>query len=273
MAVKLLRGGLKKKKPPAEIAVKLHLPKGKSKPSDSILDYSMLLFGRKKIGKTTFASQYEGALFLMCEPGGRALSIRQVAVKSWQEFKGYIDLAIEDPETRTIIVDTADFAYEYCMDYVCEKTGMTHPSDEGYGKGWKAVRKEFTGPIRKLLHSGKGVIFISHSKDDEFKTRKSETFNKIVSSMPGQAKDVLEGLVDIWANYDYSGDKRVLIIGGNEEVDAGHRIEGRFKYTDGTPVGRISMGQNPAEGYRNFVAAFENRLKRKVKKAVSNKED
>jgi hypothetical protein len=266
MAVKMIRGGgsIKARRPQAvgprdDALMGLRLPESKSIPSDSLQDYSILLFGRKKIGKTSLAAQFEDALFLMCEPGGKALRIRQVQVRSWPELKRYVDLAIEDKETRTIVVDTADFAYEYCMDYVCDKMAMGHPSDEAYGKGWKAVRKEFTEVIGKILHSGKGVVFISHSRDDEFKTRHSESYHKTVSSMPGQAKDVLEGLVDIWANYDYDGQRRVLIIGGSEEVDAGHRLEERFKNADGSPVNRIDMGDNPAEGYRNFVSAFNNR--------------
>lgn len=266
MAVRIIKRGGKSPKKERKEELKLELPKGKSEPASDLRDYSMLLYGRKKIGKTTLASQFDGALFLMCEPGGKALSIRQVAVKNWQEFKGYVDLAAEDKATRTVVVDTADFCYDYCLDYVCEKEVMDHPSDEEYGKGWKAVRTEFTEVITKLLHSGKGVIFISHSKDKTFKTRKSEEFSKVESSMSGQAKDVLEGLVDIWANYDYDGKRRILIIGGSDEVDAGHRIEGRFLYPNGEPITSIPMGRSPKEGYRNFIQAFENHMPGEVEK-------
>ena len=260
MGVKLIKkhGSIKRKEASAEL--KLSLPTGKSVPSDSLQDYSILIYGKKKIGKTTLAAQFDDTLFLMCEPGGKALNIRQVQVRNWPEFKGYVDLAVKDEDTKTVIVDTADFCYEYCMDYVCEKLVMDHPSDEGYGKGWKAVRSEFTKVIGILLHSGKGIIFISHSKDEEFKTRRSETYHKVVSSMPGKAKDVLEGLVDIWANYDYDGRRRILVIGGSDEVDAGHRIDGRFKYPNGEPINVIPMGRSPKEGYRNFVQAFENKM-------------
>jgi hypothetical protein len=260
VAVKLIGKNKKRFKSTREEqdALELQLPKNKSVPSKDPRDYSWLIYGRKKIGKTTLAAQFEDALFLMCEPGGKALSIRQVGIRNWSEFRGYVDLAIEDEDTRTIIVDTTDLAYAYCLEYVCDKLAIEHPADEAYGKGWNAVRKEFVSVINKLLHSGKGVVFISHSKDEEFKTRHSDTFHKTVSSMPGQAKDVLEGLVDIWANYDYDGRRRVLIIGGSEEVDAGNRIEGRFVYPDGSPIDRIPMGSSPKEGYKNLIAAFNN---------------
>ena len=260
MAVKLIKrhgktGRIKKME-----EEKLELPDARSVPSDSLFDYSILIYGKKKIGKTTLMAQADCALFLMCEPGGKALSIRQVAVTSWSKLEGYIDLAIADPKTKVIIVDTADFCYEYCLADVCEKKAIDHPSDEEYGKGCNAVRAEFTRVIKKLLHSGKGVVFISHSKDKTFKSRKSEEYSKVESSMPGQAKDILEGLVDIWANYDYDGKRRVLIIGGSDEVDAGHRIEGRFMYPSGEPIERIPMGRSPKEGYRNLVQAFNNKM-------------
>lgn len=249
----------------------LSLPTEKSEPADSILAYSMLVYGKKKIGKTSLISNFEDTMFLMCEPGGKALSVYQRPVRNWSEFVAYVDLLIEDTTFKTVAIDTGDFLYEFCMEYVCEKLAIEHPSDEAYGKGWKAVRAEFTLQVTRLLHSGKGVVFISHSKEEEFNTRRGDTYHKTVSSMPGQAKDVLEGLVDIWVNYDYDGTDRFLIIGGNDEVDAGHRLEGRFKYTDGTPVTKIPMGKSAKEGYENFMAAFNNELEKPEPKVVLKK--
>ncbi len=242
-----------------EIAA-LRLPDEKSSPSKELFDYSLLIYGKKKIGKTSMMSQPDGVLGLMCEPGAKAQSMFQVSCKNWQELRQYTRLFIKDARYKIGLVDTADYAYAYCLLYVCEKLCIGHPSEEDYGKGWNAVRTEFNSWVSELLHSGKGVVFISHSKDEEFKTRKNESYNKVGSSMAGQAKDILEGLIDIWANYDYDGTDRVLIIGGSDEVDAGHRCEGHFLNPDGSSITTIPMGKSPAQSYRNFVAAFNNRL-------------
>jgi hypothetical protein len=267
--------GVKNKRPLKRQKKTYELPAKKSIPSDSLQDYSILIYGKKKIGKSTLASQFENTIFLMCEPGGKALSVYQVSVKNWQDFEGYIDLAIKDKRFRTIVIDTSDYAYEYCLEYVCEKLVIDHPSDEAYGKGWKAVRKEFTRVINKLLHSGKGVIFISHSKDEEIKTRRNSSYHKVTSSMPGQARDVLEGLIDIWVNYDYDGKRRYLIIQGNDEIDAGHRLKNHFQYSDGQRIEKINMGTNETQAYKNFIAAFNNHVekgeKTKKKKLVLKK--
>ena len=195
----------------------------------------------------------------------------QVACRTWAELKGYTKLFVADGRFKTGVVDTADIAYEMCMAHVCKKMGVDHPSDEAFGKGWNAVRKEFQTWVMELLGSGKGVIFISHTKDSEFKTRRGETFNKIGASMPGQAADVIQGLVDIWANYTYDGKKRYLIIGGSEEVDAGSRVEGHFMDPHNGPLDRIPMGANAKEAYRNFIAAFNNELQAGMEEAVQPK--
>lgn len=271
MAIKILKGNKKGKRAVAdsEPVRKLSLPLHKSERSDSLQDYSILIYGKKKIGKTSLTAQFEDTIALMCEPGGKAQEMYQVSCRNWKELREYTRLFIQDARFKTASVDTADFAYEFCMEYVCKKMVIDHPSDEGYGKGWKAVRAEFQAWVTELLHSGKGVIFISHSKDEEFKTRRGETFNKVGASMAGQAKDILEGLVDIWANYEYDGKKRYLIIGGSDEVDAGNRVEGHFMDPHNGPLDRIPMGLNAREAYKNFVAAFNNRLQAAQEEAES----
>ena len=238
----------------------LSLPSEKSQPSDYLQDYSILIYGEKKIGKTSLCAQFEDTLGLMTEPGARAQAMYQVPCRSWKELRGYTTLFMQDDRFKTGVVDTADIAYEMCMAYVCKKMVIDHPSDETFGKGWNAIRKEFQAWVMELLSSGKGVIFLSHSKSSDFKTRRGDTFNKIGASMPGQAADVIQGLVDIWANYTYDGKRRYLIIGGSEEVDAGSRVEGHFMDPHNGPLDRIPMGQNAKEAYRNFVAAFNNKL-------------
>jgi len=241
------------------------LPKERSMPCTKLQEYSSLIYGRKKIGKTTLSSMFKKAFFMLCEPGGKALSLYARPVRNWLEFKAYVRLVIKSKEFENVVIDTADYSYEYCFEYVCKKLVIDHPSDEAWGKGWKAVKKEYASEINKLLHSGKGVIFISHAREEEVKKREGETTNRTASTLSGQAKELLEGLVDIWAFYTYEGDQRVLVIQGDDYIDAGHRVEGRFLYSDGTPIRKIQMGNSKEEAYENFVAAFENKIKRVVK--------
>lgn len=249
-------------KPTAPVAetVSVSLPSEASIPSNKLGDYSILLYGEKKIGKTSLASKFKDAFFFMLEPGAKALAIYQRPVTSWAEFKKYIALLQSDKKFGTVVIDTIDIAYKLCHLYVCQKLVIQHPSDEEWGKGWEAIRDEFTGEVNKLLALNKGVIFISHAAEKEITTRIGDKYHKIAPTMSNQARDVLEGIVDIWAYYCYDGKQRVLMVEGDDHIGAGHRLERRFKYTDGTAIKEIPMGTNANEAFKLFLEAFNNQL-------------
>lgn len=257
-----------KKKPVLKVGnIEYSLPTQRSVPVENLGGYTMLIYGRKKIGKTSLCKEFPGSLFLFFEPGGKALRLFQRQVTSWLAFKRYIDLIVKDSTFKTIIIDVADYAYDMCSAYVCKDLGVDHPSDAGWGKGWNAVKKEFNGEILRLLRCGKGVIFISHQREEEIEERSGRKYHRKTNTLSGQAREALEGLVDIWANYDYEEKKRVLTILGDDFTDAGHRLEEKFKYTNGNPIREISMGKSSQEGYKNFLDGFNNKLIEPVKEA------
>ena len=235
----------------------LSLPENPSKPETDLGKYSTLLYGREKIGKTSFAAQFPDAFFLMCEPGGKALSIYKRNVMNWAQLRGYVDLLEQNKgQFKTVVVDTVDMAAQMCVKYVCEKLAISHPSDEEWGKGWQAVTDEMSSVMSRLLKLGRGVIFISHSKEKELKKRNGTSSHRVIPTMPSQARTVLEPMVDIWAYYCYTDEgKRTLHICGDEHIAAGHRLVDRFKN-----IKEIPMGSSPLKAYENFLAAFENRL-------------
>lgn len=235
------------------------LPAVKSKPKTAIGDYIILLFGEKKIGKTMLSAQFPDAVHAMWEPGGKALEIYQSEFADWGTFKKAVTKLRTDTRFKTVVIDTVDLAFKAADAYACAKLAIDDPADEEWGKGWRAIRKEFERQIHRLISAGKGVIFISHAVEREIKTRRGSSSHRLVSTMPRQAAEIIEGLVDVWACFSYDGDQRVLIIGGDEDVSAGHRLDGRFNWR-GEAIRKIPMGQSAEEGYKNFVAAFNNKL-------------
>jgi hypothetical protein len=242
----------------APVASKFALPTAPSTPSSSIGDYSMLLFGDKKVGKTTLASLFPAAYFLMTEPGAKALSVYQTPVTEWSTFQSAIRALTHDTRFRTVVVDTVDLAFKQCERAVCRRMGIDHPSEEDWGKGWAGVRDEFTTTMQQLLLLDKGIIFISHATEREISTRSGQRYDRIQPTMPNQARDIIEGLVDIWAYYTYMGRERVLIIRGDEHISAGHRLQDNFRAPDGRELTHVHMGTSPRQGYTNLMAAFAN---------------
>jgi hypothetical protein len=238
------------------------LPTERNVPSDALSDYSILLYGAKKIGKTSVASHFPDALFLATEPGTKALEVFSVDITSWGDFLGYIKTLETAPKKKfsTIVVDTVDLAYEICLQSVCKKEGWEHPSDEKYGKGWKKISDAFRSAILRLFHlpGSPGIIFISHDTEKEFEDREGNTFERVQPTMPKQALNVVEALVDIIISYQYDGARRVAKICGDETIVAGCRLEHRFRTTSGERVSCIPMGTSSEQSFKNFIRAFDN---------------
>lgn len=241
----------------------LVLPTTKTAPSEVLQDYSILLFGEKKIGKTTLASMFVDNLLLCTEPGAKSLDVFKMDVRTWKEFKKIIRLLRKDKRFRTVTVDTVDLLFKLCDGQVCSDLGIDHVSEADWGRGWSAVRDEFTTVMADLMSLGKGVILISHSTEKEIKPRSGPKYDRIQPTMPNTARDICEAMVDIWAYFHYDGHDRILTIRGDEHITAGHRLQTRFRH-DGKELEHISMGTSKEEAFKNFIDAFNNRYTPKV---------
>lgn len=251
---------LLKRKPNIDADLGLELPEDVSTPSTRLCDYTILLYGSKKIGKTSLFAQFPKALGMLFEPGGKALSMKQVPCPTWAHFKQYLDMIeADDDYCDTIGIDTGRLAYDRCMAYVCQKADIEHPGDEGFGKGWNRVEKEFATQMnRVLLREGKGTLITAHAKTEEVETLIGRKYNKVIPDLSGQAQGFFAGVVDIIAYYHIIGTERWLQIREDDHAVAGCRCEQNFIAKDGFPVHRIPMGNSAKEAYNNLVKAFKN---------------
>lgn len=232
------------------------LPTKRSEASKNLEDYSILMYGEEKIGKTSLCSMFQDAVFLMCEPGGKALNLYKVDIFSWEDFISCTRLLKQDKKFKNIVVDTVDVLYPMMQRFVGKREGFDDPADVGYGKGFRQLDLEFSKWMTYLLKLGKGVIFTSHATEKEYETREGKTVDKTVPTMPGGARKILEPMVDIWACYRYAKDgKREIVVQGSDRISAGSRAKGHF-----VGVPRIPAGDSEEEAYKNFVDAFNNKL-------------
>lgn len=221
----------------------MSLPTERKVPQESLLAYTGLIYGREKIGKTTLLSSFPRALFLATEPGTKGASIYEFntaggGVRDWSTFLRAVDLLEAVGQGSggfdTVVVDTADRAYEMCLDSVCAGLGIPYPGQdaggkEDYGRSWKAVRQEFLRTIHRLEFAGFGVWFTSHATEREISTRSGDRYTRIFPSMTGQARSVIEALVDFFFYAEYFRDqtsravRRVLVCQGDETIWAGGR--------------------------------------------------
>ena len=230
-----------------------------SSPEERLGAYSILLFGEKKIGKTSFSAEFPDAGHFLFEPGGKGLRIRPNPCPDWATFKAYVKQLKSTDIYETVVIDTVDAAYEKCFQYVAKREGFEHPNDANdFGKSWKKIKDEFVLTMDEIIPTGRGMIFISHAEENEFQERTGLTYKKIIPSMPKQVREYLRAFVDIIAYYGYFGKERLVTITGSDSVDAGNRIQEHFITTGGELVHSIPMGSSAKEGYENFLKAFRN---------------
>lgn len=205
--------------------------------------YTVLLYGAPKSGKTTIATKFPKHLLLAFEKGYNAIpGAMAQPINSWGEFKQVLR-QLKDPavheQFETIIIDTADIAYDYCQKYICANAknpsggfGVDNISDIPYGKGFGMVSQEFDECLRSIVQLDYGLVMISHSTDKTFTDEQGHEYNQIVPTLDRRAKNIISRLVDL---YGYSraitDDKGVtttkLFLRGTPRYEAGSR----FKYT------------------------------------------
>ena len=227
------------------------LPTKKSPPKQDHADLTVLVYGPSKIGKSTWCSRSEGALFLATEPGLNSLDVFQVPIRSWEELLAACgEIAEGKHPYKTVILDTVDNAYRMCSDYICTKFKIEHESDLGYGKGWALINNEFHRVLTKLAFLPYGLFLVSHSQEKEIETRTGK-YIRIIPTLPDKARKIVLGMVDLILFCDLEQQKngdgtqttaRVLRTKPNLHYDAGDRT-GRLP--DVMPM-----------SYPAFVAAF-----------------
>ena len=162
-------------------------------------------------------------------------------INTWGEFRKVLR-QLKDEKVKekfeTIIIDTADIAYDYCEKYICANAkrsdggvGVDAIADIPFGKGYGFVGKEFDECLRSIVQMGYGLVLISHAADKTFKDEAGNEYNQIVPTLDKRARNIVSRLCDIigYSRAVMENDQLVtkLFIRGTPRYMAGSR----FKYT------------------------------------------
>jgi len=201
----------------------------------SFQDHLIVLYGAVKIGKTTLFRYFPGVYLLPTEPGYKDFEIRKTPIPNWATFRKFVSWAETHPkrikDVKIWCIDTATNLSKFCMQWVCGREGIAHPSDQEWGKGWEAFADEFTHWILRLAGLNKGIGFIAHATTTEVLSRRLK-ITKEVPDLPRTTYRIINNLADIILHMAYvaKGDKteefgvmRCLYTKPEETRDAGDR--------------------------------------------------
>lgn len=127
-----------------------------------------LVYGTEGIGKSTFASQFPGAVFIDTEGSTTRLDVaRTPSPKSFSEILEQVRYFINHPsEAGTVIIDTADWAEKLAIKSLCDKKHIDGLEELGYGKGYVYVYEDMgrlLNALDELIDKGVNVTVTAHA--------------------------------------------------------------------------------------------------------------
>lgn len=133
----------------------------------------LVIYGPEGIGKSSFAAQAPGALFIDTEGSTVHMDVRRLpAPQSWTMLLQEVDYVRRTPGIcKTLVIDTVDWAERMARDHVCSTHSVKGLEDFGYGKGYVYLYEaigQLLNQLTEVINSGINVILTAHAKMRKF---------------------------------------------------------------------------------------------------------
>lgn len=148
-----------------ELIARRTAPK-KGLPTDGL----MILVGLPKSGKSTLAASWPDSYVLELEPGGGdRIDGRIHDIRSLEEFREALKLAVDNPSVKTVVIDSIDVLSDWFEEEIARKAGLSSMTERKAGVDgwalWGDLRRKIESLVNYLKASGKFTILIAHTKD------------------------------------------------------------------------------------------------------------
>ena len=146
----------------------LNITKGKIDRAQKVV-----IYGSEGIGKSGLAAKFPDPLFIDTEGGTAHMDVRRIEKpQSWEEMLSVVkEVAATQDVCRTLVLDTADWAEQLIVSYLCTKYKQNSIESFGYGKGYTYLGEEFSrllGALDTVLTAGIHVVITAHAKMRKF---------------------------------------------------------------------------------------------------------
>lgn len=162
----------------------------------------LVIHGPDGVGKSTFASQAPGAIFISAEDGTSHLDvIRFPAPDSWQDILDAIAALYEEKhEFKTVVLDSADWAEQIARDAICVENNVSSIEKIPYGKGWVFCQEKFSQLLKcfdALYANGMNIIIVAHTTVKSFNDPEHEPYDRYSLKLDKRN----DALIREWADY------------------------------------------------------------------------
>lgn len=133
----------------------------------------VVIYGPEGIGKSTLASKFPDPVFIDTEDSTKDMDVsRFEKPTSWQMLMDQIRYAKTNPGIcKTLVIDTADWAEQMCVEDLCARNGKKGIEDFGYGNGYVYAKEEFgrfLNFLSEVVDSGIHVVLTAHAQIRKF---------------------------------------------------------------------------------------------------------
>lgn len=134
----------------------------------------ILIFGPDGVGKSTFAADAPGPIFLGKEDGTNFLDVARLPEpKTFSDVMTAIkELTTEKHDYQTLAIDSLDWIEPLVWNHVCTANHWANIEEPGYGKGYVLAQKswqEMIAALSELRQARKmNIILIAHSQIKAF---------------------------------------------------------------------------------------------------------
>jgi hypothetical protein len=223
------------------------------KPTRKNTPTRILVYGESKVGKSVFASQADGVIFIPTEDGQDNIDTEAFPLcQSWQDVLSCVTtLYMEEHKYRTVVLDTADWAETLAHKKVVDdidKAKVTSIEHIGYGKGYTFAADLF----RELLDGFNAlrqkkemqIIILCHTEIRRFDDPMTDSYDRWQIKLHRLISKMMFAWVDVigFAQKDSATrtenqgfdktrtraidiDRRVLRLQGSVAFDAGCRYD------------------------------------------------
>lgn len=196
----------------------------------------VLVYGDKKVGKSTFASRFPSPLFLDCEDGLRTVQgpdgkrPDHIPIDSWATVINVTNALEKDSMGyRTIVIDGLNEAWSYLTKHMLDKYNVEHTNEGAlsYGKGKAVMGREFRHWFQRLRKLPAAIVLLAHDKVLPFENN-GVSYDKRIpmvdESKTGDAWDIIKPAINmiLYANkvQTKEGVQHVMRTKGTQLIEA-----------------------------------------------------
>lgn len=161
----------------------------------------LIVYGTHGVGKTSLAAGAPNAVLVPTEDGADEIGVARFPLCTSFEMMmdALADLAYEQHDFSTVIVDSLDWAERLVWDYTCRQNKWASIEQPGFGKGYvEALTNwyEITKMVNVIRDRGIGVIMLAHAEVKHFDDPTTDGYDRYQPSLHKGASAKLQEIAD-----------------------------------------------------------------------------